>query len=188
MKADLDMKGKVSAAVNALNNGDVIAYPTEHCFGLGCDPNNQQAIEHLLKIKQRQPEQGVILIAASIEQIECYVNLQSSPYLDEILASWPGAYTWVLPARDHVSSWVKGRHQSVAVRVTNNKISKELCTQYGGAIVSTSANRHGQAAMLDAKSVIGEMGDELAYVLDEPVGGAQSASTIRDGMTGSKLR
>ena len=188
MNSALNISEKIKFAVAALNDGGVIAYPTEYCFGLGCNPQNQQAIENLLKVKQRQPEQGVILIAASVEQVERYVDLQASPFIDEILASWPGPYTWILPARESVSTWVRGKHLGVAVRVTNNEISKQLCAQYGDAIVSTSANRHGQAAIVNAQSVIDEMGDELSYVLDEPVGGAQSASTIRDGMTGLKLR
>ncbi len=179
---------KLSLAISALNTGGVIAYPTEYCFGLGCDPDNDNAIEHLLKIKQRKADQGVILIASSIEQIERYVDLHASPIVDDILASWPGPNTWVLPAHKAVSPLVKGRHTGVAVRVTKNGVSQKLCAQYGGAIVSTSANRHGQSAILNAKSVIAEMGDELSYVIDETVGGAKSASTIRDGITGQQLR
>ena len=179
---------KIDLAVAALSTGGVIAYPTEYCFGLGCDPTNQVAVQRLLKIKRRQPEQGVILIASSVAQVEEYVDLQVSPFSSEILNSWPGPNTWVLPARNNVSSWVKGTHAGVAVRVTHNPICKALCNQYGGAIVSTSANRHGQSALLNAKSVIDEMGSELSYVIDELVGGAQSPSSIRDGLTGQQLR
>ena len=179
---------KIDSAVAALNSGGVIAYPTEYCFGLGCNPEDQIAVQRLLKIKQRQPDQGVILIASSTAQVEEYVDLQASPHLSNILDSWPGPHTWVLPARKKASPWVKGKHAGVAVRVTNNSICKALCSQYGGAIVSTSANRHGQPALLDAKSVVAEMGDELSYVIDELVGGAQSPSSIKDGLTGQQLR
>lgn len=178
----------IRLAVTALKIGGVIAYPTEYCFGLGCDPMNEPAIQRLLKIKKRQPEQGVILIASSIKQVEAYVDLQSSPILNDILASWPGPSTWVLPARPHVSNWVKGKHSGVAVRVTDNMVSKELCVHYGGALVSTSANRHGESALLTAEAVSNEMGAELSYVLNQLVGGAKTASTIRDGMTGKQLR
>ena len=128
------------------------------------------------------------MIASSIDQVKEYVDLDSSPLLNTILESWPGPNTWVLPARAHVSNWIKGKHRSVAVRVTNNAVSKALCSSFGGAIVSTSANRHQQPALLNAQAVIDEMGSELSYVLCELVGGAKAASTIRDGMTGQQLR
>jgi len=173
---------------NAITRGGVVAYPTEHCFGLGCDPRNEQAIKRLLAIKQRNPEQGVILIAASIEQVRSFVDLDASPLRDQILASWPGPNTWILPALDTVSSWVKGQHKGVAVRVTAHQHSQQLCAEFGGAIVSTSANRHGAPALLTASAVDNEMGAELDVILDEPVGGAAHASTIRDGITGCQLR
>jgi len=110
----LQLSDKIKQAVVALNAGGVIAYPTEYCFGLGCDPKNEQAIRRLLKIKQRQPEQGVILIASSVEQLDEYVDLKSSLMVDDVLASWPGPNTWILPARPTVSSWVKGKVRSCA--------------------------------------------------------------------------
>ena len=75
------LQDKVHQAVNALNAGGVVAYPTEYCFGLGCDPANIDAIQSLLKIKNRQAEQGVILIASSVEQIEKFVDLKASPFI-----------------------------------------------------------------------------------------------------------
>ena len=178
----------IDNAVQSLQAGGVIAYPTEYCFGLGCDPKNEQAIARLLEIKQRRPEQGVILIASSVEQVSEYVDLDASDLRQDILDSWPGPNTWLLPAREHVSTWVRGKHKTVAVRVTAHQTSQQLCDQFGGAIVSTSANRHGQPALLDSQSVGDEMGDELDYIVDQLVGGASSASTIRDGLTGKQLR
>ena len=173
---------------HALKKGGVIAYPTEYCFGLGCDPQNAQAVERLLKVKGRTRDQGVILIAGSVEQVIEYVDLDASPIREQILASWPGPNTWILPALPVVSSWIKGKHSGVAVRVTAHKTSQQLCAAFGGALVSTSANRHGHVALLDSVSVSNEMNTELDIILDELVGGAASASTIRDGMTGKQLR
>lgn len=178
----------INQAIEFLRAGGVVAYPTEYCFGLGCDPNNVDAVKRLLSIKQRQREQGVILIAASSEQACDYVELDRSPIKSEILASWPGPNTWILPARDSVSEWVRGRHQGVAIRVPEHSICLQMCSQFESAIVSTSANRHGQPALLNASDVQAEMGVELDYVLDAPVGGALSASTIRDGLSGAQIR
>jgi len=179
---------KIKRAVTHLKEGGVIAYPTEHCFGLGCDPQNPEAIKQLLKIKQRQPEQGVILIASSVLQVSCYVSMDSAVHKQTILDSWPGPNTWVIPALASVSPLVKGKHEGVAVRVTANTVAKKLCEAYGGAIISTSANRHGEPSLLDAKSVEQVLGQELSYILDEPTGNEASPSTIRDGVTGKRLR
>ena len=178
----------MDSAVDALRAGGVIAYPTEHCFGLGCDPSNISALKRLLTIKQRKREQGVILIAASIEQVCAQVDLDSSPIKPEIVASWPGPSTWILPAHESVSEWVRGKHSSVAMRIPAHTLCQQLCERFGGAIVSTSANRHGSPALLNAGDVRAEMGVELDYILDAPVGGAAQPSTIRDGQSGEQLR
>ena len=178
----------VQQAVAVLKRGGVIAYPTEHCFGIGCDPNNKVAIERVLKIKQRCAEQGLILIASSTAQVEIYAELQAAARLPQIIESWPGPVSWLLHARENVSSLVRGRHLTVAVRVTAHPIAKQLCDLFAGAIVSTSANRHTKAALLTAESVAHEMGDELDFILAADVGGSAQASQIRDGATGAILR
>jgi len=184
---------KINDAVSALRTGGVIAYPTEYCFGLGCDPQNTQAIDRLLAIKQRQKEQGVILIAANIEQISDYADLSLVPDIARVSESWPGPNTWVLPVKASVSSWVKGDHSSIAMRVSGYDLCQQLCIEFGAAIVSTSANRHGQNALLDAESVLAEFTNEVDYVLDastqfDPSKTGLKASAIRDAITGEQLR
>lgn len=178
----------ISDAVTALRAGGVIAYPTEYCFGLGCDPRNEAAVSRLLKIKNRQREQGVILIASNLTQVREWVDLSASPMQAEIEASWPGPNTWLLPALATVSPWVRGHHSTVAMRVPAHDLCQSLCEHFCAAIVSTSANRHGQAALLTAAEVDTEMGVELDYIVDAPVGGAHTASIIRDGLTGKRIR
>ena len=175
-------------AVATLKRGGVIAYPTEHCFGLGCDPKNRAAIERVLKIKQRSAEQGLILIASSTAQVELVAELQAAARLTQILESWPGPVSWLLTARENVSELVRGRHTTVAMRVTAHPVALLLCELFGGAIISTSANRHAESALLTAHAVAHEMGGELDYILAADVGGAAQASQIRDGATGAILR
>ena len=182
------MDVQIENAVIALRAGGVIAYPTEYCFGLGCDPRNVQALSRLLDIKQRKKEQGVILVAANTEQISEYADLSLLPNIDQVTASWPGPNTWVLPVRDSVSDWVRGKHTSIAMRVSAHDVCHSLCREFAHPIVSTSANRHGQQALLSAAEVCEEFNDELDFVVDLAVGDSSSASTIRDAMTGKRLR
>jgi len=179
---------QIENAVIALRAGGVIAYPTEYCFGLGCDPRNVQALNRLLGIKQRKQEQGVILVAATIEQISEYADLNLVPNNEEVMASWPGPNTWVLPAKGSVSDLVRGKHTSIAMRISAHEVCRSLCKEFAHPIVSTSANRHGQRALLSAVEVREEFNHELDFVVDLPVGNSSSASTIRDAMTGKRLR
>ena len=179
---------QIQTAASILRNGGVIAYPTEYCFGLGCDPRNEAALMRLLAIKQRQPEQGVILIAANAQQIEYYAELDGLARKPEILASWPGPNTWLLPAKPNVAPWIRGRHTSIAIRIPRHELSHRLCEMFGHPIVSTSANRHGSPALLTADTVSSELGKELDHVVNASVGGAEAASTIRDAISGQILR
>lgn len=76
--------------LEALQTGEVIAYPTEGVFGVGCDPDNPEAIQKLLELKQRPVEKGLILIAASYEQLLPYVDESqlTQDQLDKVHATW----------------------------------------------------------------------------------------------------
>ena len=178
----------IQHAVKVLREGGVIAYPTESCFGLGCDPANDEAVERILRIKGRLKQQGLILLAADSSQVEQQAEWLTSPMLEKIELSWPGPVTWLLPARKHVSSLIRGQHRTVAMRISAHSTAQALCAGFGSAIVSTSANRHGADALRTASAVFEEMGDELDFVVDAPVGSAAKASQIRDGTTGEVIR
>ena len=178
----------VAQAVAVLKKGGIIAYPTEYCFGLGCDPNNPSAIERLLKIKRRSTRRGLILIAGNIAQIENYADLKSSPLRSAIEESWPGPHTWLLPATDNVSIRIRGEHKTVAMRLTGHSVARQICTDFGGAIVSTSANRHGEPVLMSSQAVDLDMGSEIDFIVDAPLGGASAPSKIRDGISGERIR
>jgi L-threonylcarbamoyladenylate synthase len=179
---------ELTRACEALKHGGVIAYPTEYCFGLGCDPRDGDAIHRLLTIKRRNVEQGVILIAGNLEQVELYADLGAVSNVTPVIESWPGPNTWVLPALEHVSSMVRGSHSSIAMRIPQHDFCLNLLHLFGHPIVSTSANRSGRKEHLSASTVRLDIGVECDYIVDLDVGGAKSASTIRDASTGITLR
>ena len=177
----------IPEAVDAIKSGEVIAYPTESCYGLGCDPNNLKAVEKIIALKSRSSNKGLILIAASVDQAEQYVDLKSSPFRDEILASWPGPNTWLLPPKEHVLPALRGEFPLLAIRVTAHPEAKRLCEAYGGAIVSTSANISGTDSLVSAESVI-EVFTDFVKVVEGLIDADKKPSTIRNGMTGDTLR
>jgi len=181
----------LSIAVEALRAGEVIAYPTESCFGLGCDPSNQQAVEKVISIKQRSADKGLILIAADIEQASRFVSLDSQdlkPQLETIQDSWPGPNTWLLPPHPDTLKIVRGEFPLLAIRVTAHPSAKAICELFGGAIVSTSANLAGEPMLTDINSVNQVFGKQIQVIVDKPIGNANKPSLIRDGLSGKTLR
>ncbi len=109
---------KLALAGRMLKQGAVIVYPTEAVWGVGCDPQNHKAVMRLLAMKNREWQKGLILIAASIEQVEPYIEMPSRMAWRRATATWPGASTWVFPATDYCPMWISGERDTVAVRVT----------------------------------------------------------------------
>lgn len=184
------MDAAVADAVAALRRGGVIAYPTEAVYGLGCDPSNEQALQRLFALKQRPLTQGVLLIGADFAQVEKYIDLAGLPAdaLARARATWPGPHTWIFPRAATVPAWLAGAHSGIALRVTAHAQAAQLCRAFGDAIVSTSANRHGDPPARKAADVRAAFGEELAYILDGPTGNLERPTPIRDAISGEVLR
>lgn len=178
-------------AVVALRDGQVVAYPTEAVWGLGCDPWNEQAVLEILRLKQRPIEKGVILIAADIAQVEPFLEKLTAEQRQQVIASWMDeaapATTWLVPLTKNVPKWISGEHSQVAVRVTKHQQTQALCRVFGRPIVSTSANPSGEVSAVDAAMVRRYFNNQV-FVLEGATGGATQPSVIRDVGTGMILR
>ena len=171
-------------AARAIQKGGVVAYATEYCFGFGCDPMNRSAVLHLLRIKRRTSDKGLILIAADVDQLDSYVDNIPAP----VLATWPGPHTWLLEPREGVPGWITGDHPGIAVRVTAHPQAAALCRAADMAIVSTSANRSGGAPTRSYRETLRRFKGELDYVLPGMVGDAPAPTPIRDAASGELVR
>ena len=177
-------------AAAVLHGGGVIAYPTEAVWGLGCDPFNANAVQRLLALKQRPATKGMIVIAAELEQVLPHLHWDALPAArrEEVIASWPGPVTWLLPCRPDVPDWLRGEHDTLAVRITAHPVAAALCRVFDGAIVSTSANRAGEppARRFD------ELSEYLLAGLDGHVAGKTGdlakPTVIRDARSGDIVR
>jgi L-threonylcarbamoyladenylate synthase len=177
----------LARATAALRDGAVIAYPTEAVWGLGCDPFSEAAVERLLTLKGRSAAKGLILIAAGIDQVEPWLAALDDTQRAAVLATWPGPYTWVVPA-PQAPRWLRGEHASLAIRVSAHPGVQALCRAWGGPLVSTSANRSGEAPLAGPADLHATFSDGLGYVLPGALGGDARPSEIRDAVTGAVLR
>lgn len=175
-------------AVRCLKIGGIIAYPTEAVFGLGCDPHNEKAVARLLALKQRQWQKGLILIAANYAQLEPFLEPLTPTLKKRVFAVWPGAVTWLLPAKSTVPHWLRGQSSQLAVRVTAHPQAAALCQHWGSALVSTSANLSNQPAAKTALKVRRIFAQSIDYIVPGLVGGRQRPSEIRDALTNTVLR
>lgn len=180
-------------AVETLKKGEVLAYPTEAVWGLGCDPYQQHAFNKILTLKQRPIEKGVILLSESIARIEGLLAPLDSHIRQQIIASWQPnvatqrASTWLLPVSESIPAWIYGKHDRVAIRVTQHPLCKQLCQAFDGMIVSTSANPAGLAPAKTAQQVQHYFGPHLNLLLGE-IGQSPEPSRIIDAVTGQVIR
>lgn len=179
---------KIRRIAQLLARGEVIAYPTEAVWGLGCDPHKLEAVEEVLRLKKRPVGKGLILVAASIEQFAPYLSDVSPQQQRQLESSWPGPVTWLVPDNGSVPPWIRGDHRSVALRVSDHPVVAGLCRAFGGPIVSTSANRAGRPEARDATTVRRQFGAELAALAPGRVGQSAKPTEIRDLSTGAVLR
>lgn len=180
----------VANAVKALRNGDVIAYPTETVFGLGCDPANESSVQKILNIKQRPIEKGLIVIAGELNQLSHWIDIEHiQNKFPHVIDSWQAGQppaTWCVPCKANTPQWLTGEFNTLAVRVSQNDTVKTLCEAFGTGIVSTSANPSGlepARTTLEAQAYFPEL-----VVVDGVTQENAQPSVIRDAQTGNVLR
>jgi L-threonylcarbamoyladenylate synthase len=173
-------------AARILNEGGVVAYPTEGVFGLGCLPQAGDAARRILDIKRRDPSLGLILIASEVSQLETYAVIP--PGEPDLAGSIEQPVTWVLSAKPATPSWVRGKHAGVAVRICAHPVAAALCDAVASALISTSANVAGQPPPRNSMVLRRRFGRLVDYIVPGDCGPAAGASEIRDFASGRVLR
>ncbi|MET0777065.1 MAG: L-threonylcarbamoyladenylate synthase [Pseudomonas mandelii] len=178
---------RVQQAAQAVRAGAVIAYPTEAVWGLGCDPWDEEAVYRLLMIKGRSVEKGLILVADNIRQFDFLFEDFPELWMDRMASTWPGPNTWLVPHQNLLPQWITGVHETVALRVSDHPLVRDLCA-VTGPLVSTSANPQGRPAARTRIRVEQYFRGQVDYVLGGNLGGRKNPSVIRDVATGNVIR
>jgi len=171
--------------IKPLQQGGVIAYPTEAVFGLGCDPLNETAVMRLLAIKQRSIDKGLILIASDFSQVAPFllpINHQQQAYTQ------PSETTWIFPAKADTPKWLTGKFNSLAIRITKHQPVIQLCKAFSSALVSSSANLTAEEPARTTQEVVASLGERLDGVLDAELGSLAKPTEIRDSLSGEVVR
>ena len=176
--------------IEVFNKGGLIAYPTEAVFGVGCDPDNENALKRLLAMKKRSADKGLILLAGNYSQLLPYIanNKISQDKLFSILSRWPDGITQLVPKIDNLSPLLCGKFNTIAVRVTSQTDVVSLCKQTNKPIVSTSANLSGQEPATTWQTLAPELIEQLDYIIQGDTLGHSAPSQIIDALTGNIIR
>ena len=165
--------------------GNVIAYPTEAVFGLGCDPYQQQAVYKILALKNRPVEKGLILVGSRIEQFNDFIEPLTAEQKKKIQDN--PSNSWIVPAAN-APFWLRGRFNSLAIRLSAHPLVKELCDQIQQPLVSTSANQAGKTPAKNNRQVHHYFHDEIDIILADNIGSLDKPTEIRDLISNQIVR
>ncbi len=159
---------EIKKAVETVKSGGLILYPTDTIWGLGCDPNNDKAIEKINQIKQRTDAKNFIILVDSERLLNRYVKEIPEVCYDLIdYAVKP--LTIVYPKGQYVSKKVLADDGSIGIRLTKDEFCKQLIQKLKSGIVSTSANISGTPSPKDFKDISPEIINQVDYVVNLPL-------------------
>ncbi len=179
---------RVQRAVETLQAGGLLAYPTEAVWGLGCDPDNSAALARLLQLKRRSPDKGLILVADNKEQLRPWLGELSTEEWQRLGRQTAHPTSWIAPCNPDIDPLLSGGRSTLCVRVSAHPLVKQLCAAWAGPIVSTSANPSGRPPARSAAQARGYFASAVDYYLAGKLGGASSVSEIRYIDNGETVR
>ena len=177
-----------SELADIIRQGGVIAYPTEAVWGLGCDPFNESSVRRILTLKSRPESKGLILIAGAENQLTPWLDILEPNVAQRLISVNETPTSWVVPDINIAPSWVRGEHESVAIRFSQHKPVQALCDAFQGVIVSTSANPAGLDPAKNIEEVNTYFGNEIDAIYHAPLGEASQPSQVRDILTDKLFR
>jgi tRNA threonylcarbamoyl adenosine modification protein (Sua5/YciO/YrdC/YwlC family) len=169
---------KIQRAVQILNGGGIIAYPTDTVYGLGCDISNKQAIERLYQLKGMPKDHPLAFICPDLSDISRYAVVENAVY--RVLKHFlPGPYCFILLATREVPKMLLNKQKTVGIRVPNHPLTIALVRELGRPLISTTASRPGQEPLVDPWEIEQEFAG-LDLVIDGGDAGGTVPTTVVD--------
>lgn len=167
---------RIRRAVEALEAGEVIGYPTDTVYGLGCDLFNKRAIDRLYQIKGMPTSQQLAFICPDLSDIARYAIVENAQY--RVLRSFlPGPYCFILQATREVPKLVQSRRKTVGIRIPDHEVIRAITRELGRPVISTTAARPGGEPFVDPFEIDAEF-KGLGMVLDGGSGGMVPTTVV----------
>jgi len=175
----------IQKAVIALNNNEIVAYPTETVYGLAVNPFSEEAVEKLFQLKGREENKPILLVIGNLKQLDEVVISVSEKAKICIEKFWPGPLSLVLPSVSNLPNKLTAGKGKICVRWTSHPIAQKLALEFGHAITSTSANRSGESP---ARNVLELPSDNISIAIEDISTSSSEVSTVFDPDTGEIFR
>ncbi len=161
-------------AIAILKRGGIVAYPTETCYGLAVDPDNDQAIRKLYDLKGRDYNKPLSLIVSDTECLPLYVQTVPPSYIALMNSFWPGPLSLIFSANPESSILLRGNGDTLAIRISSHPVAHEFSRIWGRGLTATSANISGHEGCTSGECIQTELTGHVDYLLD--------AGTVRGGL------
>lgn len=168
----------ISKAVEILNNGGVVAIPTETVYGLAGDARNARAINKIFKVKGRPQDNPLIAHISDLEMLKKVTNNICADVLKLAKAFWPGPLTIILPKSDYICKETCAGLNSVGVRMPQNETTREIINRCGYPLAAPSANLSGKPSPTNANDVKEDLNGKIPLIIDDGECAAGVESTV----------
>lgn len=180
------MQEDIKKAIEVMSAGGIILYPTDTIWGIGCDATNESAVQKVYELKKRSDSKAMIVLIDSTAKLNYYLTEMPELAWDLIeVADKP--LTIIYDGARNVATNLVAEDGSLAIRVTQEKFSKELCMRFRKAIVSTSANISGMSSPQNFAEVSDEIKNNVDYIVNyrqDDTAKAKASSIIKLGVGG----
>lgn len=155
---------EINKAVEVLQEGGVIVYPTDTIWGIGCDATNEKAVSKIYDLKRRVENKTMIILIHEKESLENYVE-EIPPIAYDLIDSWEKPLTIVYEGAKNLAKSLIRDDNTVAIRVSRDEFSQKLIEKLGKPLISTSANESGEPAPLFFRSIEHKILDRVDHVV-----------------------
>lgn len=156
----------INGTVEMLKNGNIIVYPTDTIYGIGCDILNKKAIQTIQTIKNRKKQKPLSIICSDLKDISRWANVSNMQY--KILKKYlPGPYTFILSASSDAPKILQDeKRKTIGIRIPNNKVCLDIVSQLGNPIVTTSVNLAGETNYINPNDIKKDWYGKVDLILD----------------------
>jgi tRNA threonylcarbamoyl adenosine modification protein (Sua5/YciO/YrdC/YwlC family) len=177
INSDNPQKRLIDQVTAVLEQGGVIAYPTDTTYGIGCSIFSKKGVERIYEIKQREKKKPFSFICPTLSEVAHYAKVSNYAFklMKRLL---PGPYTFVMDATQIVPDLLVTKQKTVGIRIPDNRICLAVVTALGHPIVTTSANLSGEEPIGDPREVFRSMGRQLDLVIDGGILSADVSSVV----------
>ncbi len=170
---------QLSMVKDCLENGGIIAYPTDTLYGLGCDIFHPEAIEKICAIKKVNPEKANLsFICSDLSDLSLYAKAIDNSLFRILKKALPGPFTFILPASKQVPKILQSKKKTIGLRIPDNRIALSIIKTLGHPILSASFPGEAVEDYTDPEIIYAHWGNQIDMVVDGGIGGVVPSTVV----------